>query len=727
MTISNTVRTAGPFIGNGITADFPFAYKVFNRQDLLVAQTVISTGVETALTLDADYTVTLNGDQNSNPGGIIHMIAPPPVGTTLAATSNVSIVQNLDLTNNGGFYPKVINDALDRIVINVQQLAARVGLGSLNIGMAAAVAAVLGFIDKLASSLGASLVGFLQAGVGAVLRTLQDRLRERVSVKDFGAKGDGVTDDTTAVQAAATAAAGKRLYFPASASSYRLTKEISLPNNTTVCGDGRGSVIKISDPTKSGLFASGGSGIVVRDLVILAETAGPTAYVAGVYFFNSTKCKVIDVEFIGMTWAGVLLSNSTHCTVRGCRFSGWLGNIQDAADIMVYQRSHYNIIQSNDCYGGGDHGIAVFDPYANTSPTGNIIQGNVVGQHKAYGIMVYIALATTLPYDTLTIIDGNVVMDILGSGIAGSSGAGIYIQAGGGAVVTNNSVYNCCRQTVNFDTLAIAGIAVQIGETGSGLEVELTVSGNHVYSVRGPCLWAAASNRAININGNTFKSISVDAARGEAVILSNVKPVKFTNNTIRHENPNFYALKYVAIDGDYSYPDISDNTITCVNSAGGVMVQTTGAGAIANAKVSGNTITGSLANPAYFISGVSRLRFSNNSGTSSGLVFVLQNCQRARLSGNTLFSNMSGYSILFIGTNTGSNADETNDFDGGVENDAGNGMRITMFGDAAPSQTGLWDIGDTVINRSPSLTGQPDRWRCTAAGYPGTWKPVLLS
>ena len=90
-------------------------------------------------------------------------------------------------------------------------------------------------LNALAASTGSSLVGFVQSGAGAVATTAQAKLRETVSVKDFGAKGDETSDDTASINAANTYAAsrtyGGTVYFPNG--RYRTTSAINVPANVS--------------------------------------------------------------------------------------------------------------------------------------------------------------------------------------------------------------------------------------------------------------------------------------------------------------------------------------------------------------------------------------------------------------------------------------------------------------------------------------------------------------
>lgn len=126
MTINSEIRRAGPFVGTGVTTQFPFVFKVFRAEDLYVVR-ADADGVETPLELGTDYTVALNPDQNANPGGEIITPVALPVGFTLTATSALDYLQPIDLTNQGGFYPRVINDGLDRLTIFAQQLEEGLG------------------------------------------------------------------------------------------------------------------------------------------------------------------------------------------------------------------------------------------------------------------------------------------------------------------------------------------------------------------------------------------------------------------------------------------------------------------------------------------------------------------------------------------------------------------------------------------------------------------------
>lgn len=83
------------------------------------------------------------------------------------------------------------------------------------------------FIADVASPTGASLVGFLQAGTDAVARTAQDKMRERVTPYDFGAVGDGVADDTVALQRFANYIMSNNTKTPFMIGVFKVTSKIS--------------------------------------------------------------------------------------------------------------------------------------------------------------------------------------------------------------------------------------------------------------------------------------------------------------------------------------------------------------------------------------------------------------------------------------------------------------------------------------------------------------------
>jgi hypothetical protein len=125
MTLPATTRRAGPFDGNDSTTVFPFTFKVFATDELVVYLTSTA-GVETVLTLDSDYTVTLNGDQVADPGGDITYPAsgsPLATGEKLTAIGGLPYDQTLDIPGGGNFAPDALENALDRIEMQIQQLA----------------------------------------------------------------------------------------------------------------------------------------------------------------------------------------------------------------------------------------------------------------------------------------------------------------------------------------------------------------------------------------------------------------------------------------------------------------------------------------------------------------------------------------------------------------------------------------------------------------------------
>lgn len=100
----------------------------------------------------------------------------------------------------------------------------------------------VGTVQDIADPDGSSWIGFVQTGTGVVNRTAQAKLRETVSVLDFGAVADDSTNNSTAFNNALLNG-NKTVYFPAG--TYRIETPVRIYADTTIIAE-PGAIIKIN-------------------------------------------------------------------------------------------------------------------------------------------------------------------------------------------------------------------------------------------------------------------------------------------------------------------------------------------------------------------------------------------------------------------------------------------------------------------------------------------------
>jgi hypothetical protein len=340
-------------------------------------------------------------------------------GTTkriLRSQLAAGVVGDLPYTPSGGISATTVPTAiaeLDSEAAKSAALAAQGGaalIGNTPAGTIAATTvqgAINEIVSDLAASSGSSLVGYQPAGTGAVSTDVQSKLRESVSVKDFGAAGDGVTDDTAAIQTAVdyTYAIGGTLEFP-DTGTYIVSQPIVVDppsnafRNIGITIVGKGATIKASSSfvttNNKGIFESlvrknGVNKVASRENVVFRglKIDGSGQFIAG--FALSGFVRGSSVEYCQVTgcyngimvsgsWSfsivhnkiksnianvGILLGADIDMTIVG---TGYLDNGANTAGIEQegYELSPGNtsiqcnevLIARNFC-GGCKHGIAV--------------------------------------------------------------------------------------------------------------------------------------------------------------------------------------------------------------------------------------------------------------------------------------------------------------------------------------------------------------------------------
>ena len=225
MTI-NTAATVAVNQGNGVTSTFNYSFLIPSPNEV----NVFYTDVNGNSTLLSPSLYTITGLGNPAGGTVIYPLTGSPIaiGTILTIARNLPLLQLTTISNQGAFYPAVVESALDYITMLIQQLSALIPgnilpptITSLNILPSIAALRANHIFSTSIYVLGYSTLN--DGGEGLFVVNINDTTtpdnggtvivdavgyrwyradsnQVPASAKWFGAKGDGITDDTAALQ-----------------------------------------------------------------------------------------------------------------------------------------------------------------------------------------------------------------------------------------------------------------------------------------------------------------------------------------------------------------------------------------------------------------------------------------------------------------------------------------------------------------------------------------------
>lgn len=426
-----------------------------------------------------------------------------------------------------------------------------------------------------------SRLSFLANGTGATTRTLQDKLRDVVSVKDFGAVGNGSTDDTAAIQAALTEAgsSNRSVYVPGSTAYYKISGALTVPDGVTVFGDGVNSLIQTTNSSFN-IFELGHD-TVIEDLHFKV----PTASYAGSYnnqnaiYAGSRNNVTVQNNRIQITDAsnGVLINQCRNVTIKGnivfgATYQG--GNLPGAgnSDIVTITgentppaasvESNRYVISGNYCLSNNGVGVCA-NLYGNNSDmliTNNICVAldpatctvggtwkEIVSDGSSLGTLrrrhgISFGYGNDVNAAPRSVISNNICRNTLRTGI--------YLQAGSGQITPSPVLVigNIC--SLNGQDAAVGGTGTGASSLEAGIFFDninpnSVITGNVIYDFK------KDSQGAINYifsattgtSGPTISNNFIIDSEGAGIQL--VGPIRYTtikNNHIVNSTKNDVLL-----------------------------------------------------------------------------------------------------------------------------------------------------------------------------------------
>lgn len=351
-------------------------------------------------------------------------------------------------------------------------------------------------ISSLAAPEGAESVGFKQLGEGASVRSIQEKLRERVSVFDFGAIGDGVADDTAALSLAFSS--GKKVFVPRPSAFYKTTATVNFTSQTTIDFQDELTEIRMVSGTGFVLKCDGGQveSFAMKQVRISGGTVSGGNPSTGEYNMNcdgglhARGVYVVCLNnfhskaFRKATARAALLENVFNFSIRDSRFNcgtskddkqgggGLKVTISDGATWNITQVTlNNNLFQFN-------NGLGV--EITRDGPTGSIdgltIDNNGIG-HNAMG-----GVGITSQQITACIISNN--------HIEGDGAFGVNVQASGcGVDIVSNKIQDAATAivhngfgTIRSNQITRASLSGDSTKTGIaiGASANLTIGVNDI-------------------------------------------------------------------------------------------------------------------------------------------------------------------------------------------------------------------------------------------------------
>jgi hypothetical protein len=616
-----------------------------------------------------------------------------------------------------------------------------------------------------------ALVGkalFTPPGAGAVARTFESKLRDMVSVKDFGAVGDGVADDTAKIQAAidaVSAAGGGVLYVPegtyavsplsmktgvrlVGASSASTTLQFPAGNATARCV----SIIAHNDVTIESLTLDVNNAPGPPQAV----PTGPTAISIGASSGSagSNRIKIKDCRFIN----GVIrpyIDNqveavSRNLVIEGCHFIGHSNLIPNTPPNSQLAQGIRMLPIAAGC--GGWHfinnkfeklNIALQVRKGSGTPGFDHVDSVVVSGNVACDFPDDPNVSTS-PYELFCITGLSVTGNTIYSGGRGFNGSlvknGIYsgntaydqtvyffeMQACDGVAIVGNSAYNC-KSFVNETGSASYLGGIGIGSKNVLIASNSIVGGNDgepgtssyqtytstifVNSNEPHANWKISDNLIFNPK-YTDSSIRFNYPVAGAEVSSN--RILLGDSTSRPTGITVRGTEITIKDNYIEYSGTLTDAVAGSNSLFPLLSFVTGA-SFANIYIKGNTVK---------LAGTDGRTAPNNTGFIGIGPFAVGVLPGLVVEGNTLVGAYA--SPFYLGISSGDTILKDNDKSRATGSDTLNAAivykrsRRVAEGTAAPS-AGTWEVGDIVWNQSPGLGG-PVAWICRTAGTPGTWE-----